>query len=140
PAYLGGHLLLSITALVVGLAISLPLGIVASRRPKLAEWILAVAGVIQTLPSLALLGLMVLLLGGLIGFWPAFLALVLYSVLPIVANTVIGIRGVDPALTEAARGLGMSDGQMLWRVELPLAAPVILGGVRTATVLAVGTA
>jgi osmoprotectant transport system permease protein len=140
PAYLGGHLLLSLTALVVGLALSLPLGIVASRRPKLAEWILAAAGVIQTLPSLALLGMMVLLLGGLIGFWPAFLALVLYSVLPILANTVVGIRGVDPSLTEAARGLGMSDRQMLWRVELPLAAPVILSGVRTATVLVVGTA
>jgi osmoprotectant transport system permease protein len=140
PAYLGGHLLLSMTALLVGLALSVPLGIFASRRPKVSEWILAVAGVIQTLPSLALLGLMVLLLGGLIGFWPAFLALVLYSVLPILANTVVGIRGVDPALTEAARGLGMSERQMLWRVQLPLAAPVILGGVRTATVLVVGTA
>jgi osmoprotectant transport system permease protein len=140
PAYLGGHLLLSLSALVVGLAISLPLGIYASRHPKLAEWILAVASVIQTLPSLALLGLMVLMLGGLIGFWPAFLALVLYSMLPILANTVIGIRGVDAALTEAARGLGMNDRQMLWRVELPLATPVIIGGVRTATVLVVGTA
>jgi hypothetical protein len=83
---------------------------------------------------------MMVLLGGLTGFWPAFLALVLYSVLPILANTVIGIRGIDPALTEAARGQGMDDRQMLWRVELPLAAPVIIGGVRTATVLVVGTA
>src|SRR5262245_33321003 len=116
PAYLGGHMLLSVAALVAALVISLPLGVVASRRPKLAEAILAIAGVIQTVPSLALLGLMVLVLGGVIGFWPAFLALVLYSILPIVANTVVGIRGVDPALTEAARGLGMSPGQMLWRV------------------------
>jgi osmoprotectant transport system permease protein len=106
----------------------------------LAEAALAVAGVIQTVPSLALLALAMLLMGGLIGFWPAWLALVLYSVLPILANTVVGIRSVDPALTEAARGLGMSDRQVLWRVELPLAAPVILGGVRTATVLVVGTA
>lgn len=140
PAYLGGHVLLSTTALAAALAISLPLGIVASRRPRLAESALAVAGVIQTVPSLALLALMMVLLGGLIGFWPAFLALLLYSILPVLSNTLAGLRGVDPALTEAARGLGMSARQMLWRVELPLAAPVILGGIRTATVLAVGTA
>src|SRR5262245_26718149 len=104
PAYLGGHILLSLAALAAALAVSLPLGIAARRRPKLAEPALAVAGVIQTVPSLALLAIMMVLLGGLTGFWPAFLALLLYSVLPILANTVIGIRGVDPALTEAARG------------------------------------
>src|SRR5206468_8493671 len=82
----------------------------------------------------------VLLLGGLIGFVPAFLALILYSVLPILANTVTGIRGVDPTLTEAAQGLGMSRRQMRFRVQLPLAAPVIIAGIRTATVLVVGTA
>ena len=140
PAYFGGHMRLSMAALTAALAISLPLGIVASRRPKLSESILAIAGVVQTVPSLALLGLMMLLLGGLIGFWPAFLTLVIYSVLPILANTVIGIRGVDPMLIEAALGLGMNDRQRLWRVELPLAAPVILAGVRTATVMIVGTA
>src|SRR5262249_57361486 len=109
-------LLLSLAALGCGLAVSLPLGVMASRRPKLAEWALGVAGVVQTVPSLALLALMVLFLAGRIGFWPAFLALTLYSVLPILANTITGIRGVDPALTEAARGLGMSDRQMLFRV------------------------
>jgi osmoprotectant transport system permease protein len=140
PAFLGGHMLLSLAALAVGLVISLPLGIAASRRPKLAELTLGLAGVVQTVPSLALLALMVPLLGGKIGFRPAFIALTLYSFLPILANTVIGIRGVDPALTEAARGLGMSDGQMLMRVQLPLAAPVIIAGIRTATVLVVGTA
>src|SRR5262245_10776458 len=140
PDYLGGHMLLSVAALAVGLAISLPLGIMASRRPKLAEMLLGTAGVLQTVPTLALLVLMVPLLGGLIGFWPAFVALTLYSILPILANTVIGIRGVDPALIEAARGLGMSDRQMLRRVQLPLAAPVIISGIRTATVLVVGTA
>jgi osmoprotectant transport system permease protein len=140
PTYLGGHMLLSLSALAVGLLISLPLGIATSRRPKLAELTLGAAGVIQTVPSLALLALMVPLLGGLIGFWPAFLALILYSILPVLANTVIGIRGVDPSLIEAARGLGMNDRQMLFRVELPLAAPVIIAGVRTATVLVVGTA
>ena len=138
PLYLGGHLTLSLAALAVGLLVSLPLGIAASRRPRLAEGLLGAAGIIQTVPSLALLALMVPLLGGMIGFWPALLALVLYSILPILANTVVGIRGVDPALIEAARGLGMSPRQMLCRVELPLAAPVILGGVRTATVLVVG--
>jgi len=140
PAYLGGHMLLSVTTLAAAVAISLPLGIVASRRPRLAEVALGLAGVIQTVPSLALLALMMVLLGGLIGFWPAFLALVLYSILPILSNTVLGIRGVDPVLIEAAKGLGMSDRQLLWWVELPLAAPVILGGIRTATVLVVGTA
>jgi osmoprotectant transport system permease protein len=140
PAYLGGHLLLSLAALAVGLAVSVPLGIAVSRRPRLAEWALTIAGVIQTVPSLALLALMVPLLGGMIGFAPAFVAMTLYSFLPILANTVIGIKGVDPTLTEAARGLGMSGRQMLLRVELPLAAPVIIGGIRTATVLVVGTA
>lgn len=140
PDYLGWHMLLSVAALAVGLAVSVPLGIVASRRPKLAELTLGVAGVIQTVPSLALLVLMVPLLGGTIGFLPAFLALILYSVLPILANTVIGMRGVDPVLIEAAQGLGMSGRQMLRRVQLPLAAPVIIGGIRTATVLVVGTA
>jgi osmoprotectant transport system permease protein len=140
PAYLGGHMLLSVAALAVGLFVSLPLGILVSRKPRLAEWALGGAGVLQTIPSLALLALMVPLLGGMIGFLPAFLAMTLYSFLPILANTVIGIRGVDPALVEAARGLGMSELQMLLRVQLPLAAPVIIAGVRTATVLVVGTA
>jgi osmoprotectant transport system permease protein len=140
PDLLGGHMLLSLASLAVGLVASLPLGILTSRRPKLAETALGIAGVIQTVPSLALLVLMVPLLGGAIGFRPAFVALTMYSVLPILANTIVGIRGVDPTLTEAARGLGMNDRQMLVRVQLPLAAPVIISGIRTATVLVVGTA
>lgn len=140
PAYLGGHLLLSLASLMVGLLISVPLGIAVSRRPRLAEWTLGIASVIQTVPSLALLALMVPLLGGTIGFAPAFIAMTLYSFLPILANTVIGIKGVDPTLIEAARGLGMSARQMLLRVQLPLAAPVVIAGIRTATVLVVGTA
>ena len=139
PDFLGGHMLLSLAALAAGLAISLPLGIAASRRPRFAELTLAVAGIIQTVPSLALLAVMVVALG-MIGFVPAFAALTLYSILPILANTIAGLRGVDPALTEAARGLGMSERQILFRVELPLAAPVIISGIRTATVLVVGTA
>src|SRR5205823_6161209 len=88
PGYLGAHLVLSVAALVVGLAISLPTGIAVSRRPKLAELTLGVAGVVQMVPSLTLLALMVLVLGGLIGFVPAFLALTLYSILPMLANTI----------------------------------------------------
>jgi osmoprotectant transport system permease protein len=140
PKYLGGHVLLSLVAMAAGLLLSLPLGISASRRPKLAEWALGVAGVVQTVPSLALLALMVLVLAGRIGFLPAFVALTLYSILPILANTITGIRGVDPSLVEAARGLGMNERQVLWRVQLPLAAPVIIAGIRTSTVLVVGTA
>ena len=104
PDYLGGHVRLSVTALAVGLAVSVPLGIAASRRRRLAELALGAAGVIQTVPSLALLVLMVPLLGGQTGFAPAFLALILYSILPILANTIIGIREVDPVLIEAGRG------------------------------------
>lgn len=140
PRCLAGHLLVSVSALVVGAVLSLPLGVFASRRRLLAEAGLSLAGVLQTVPSLALLALMVALLGGRIGFWPAFLALTVYSVLPILANTLVGLRGVDPTLLETADALGMSPRQRLWKVELPLAAPVILGGVRTAAVLVVATA
>jgi osmoprotectant transport system permease protein len=139
PNFLGGHILLSLTALAVGLAVSVPLGIVVSRGRKRAELTLAVAGIVQTVPSLALLALMVLVLG-MIGFEPAFVALTLYSILPILAGTITGLRGVDPTLTEAARGLGMNERQMLFGVQLPLAAPVIISGIRTATVMVVGTA
>jgi len=140
PRLLGGHLLLSASALAVGIAVSLPLGVFASRSPRLRGPALTVVGVIQTIPSLALLALMVPVLGGRIGFLPAFLALTLYGVLPTLRNTVTGILDVDPAVTEAARGMGMTDRECLRRVELPLAMPVIIAGIRTATVWVVGTA
>lgn len=140
PDYLGWHMALSVSALIVGLALSVPLGIAVSRRPKLAEVTQGFAGVIQTVPSLALLVLMVPLLGGRTGFWPAFVALILYSILPILANTIIGLRGVDPIMIEAGLALGMTGRELLRKVQLPLAAPVIIGGVRTATVLVVGRA
>jgi osmoprotectant transport system permease protein len=140
PDLLAGHLLLSVSALVIGIAISVPLGIVATRRPRLRAAALAVAGLIQTVPSMALLALMVPLLGGMIGFVPAFIALTLYSMLPVLGGTVTGILEIDPAMTEAARGVGMTDRQSLLLVELPLAAPVIIAGIRTATVWVVGMA
>ncbi len=139
PHYLAGHLLLSVSALVLGIAISLPLGVLASRSQWASGPLLATASLVQTIPSMALLALMVPLLGGTIGFLPAFAALTMYSVLPTLRNTVTGIAELDPAIVEAAHGVGMTDWQRLWRVELPLAAPVIVAGIRTATVWVVGT-
>ena len=140
PDLLAGHLLLTVSALVIGIAVSIPLGILASRSPRLRGPVLVGAGLIQTVPSMALLALMVPLLGGMIGFVPAFVALTLYSMLPVLRNTVTGILEIDPAIIEAALGVGMTDRQSLYHVELPLAAPFIIAGVRTATVWVVGMA
>lgn len=137
--YLGHHLLITIVALALGILLAVPLALIVSRY-RAAQWpTLAFASILQTFPGIALLALMVPLLGQ-IGFLPALIALILYSLLPILRNTVTGIASVDPSLTEAARGMGMTDHQMLYRVELPLALPVIIAGIRTATVWVVGTA
>jgi osmoprotectant transport system permease protein len=137
----GRHLLL--VALSVGLAtlVGVPLGIVLTRRPAWQQWVLGAANVIQTVPSLALFGLLIPVpfIGG-IGMRTALVALTLYALLPVLRNTVVGITGVDPAVREAGRGLGMTDGQLLRRVELPLAASVILAGIRLATVIGIGLA
>ncbi|MDA1094889.1 MAG: ABC transporter permease/substrate-binding protein [Acidobacteria bacterium] len=144
PEYLTAHLQLSLLAVLSAAALSLPAGIVATRVRWLEQPLLALAGVIQTIPSLALLAVMVPVLASMqlqsIGFLPAFIGLTLYGVLPILRNTVTGIAGVDPALREAARGVGMTARQQLWRVEFPLALPVIIAGLRTATVWIVGIA
>jgi len=144
PGYLTAHLQLTLFALLAGAAISIPAGILITRSRRLERPVLAVASVIQTVPSLALLAVMVPALSALgvrsIGFLPAFIGLTLYSVLPVLRNTVTGLAGIDPALREAARGVGMTARQQLWRVDLPLALPVILAGLRTATVWTVGTA
>lgn len=144
PEYLAAHLQLTLAALLVGIAISVPLGILVTRVRRLERPVMGVASVIQTIPSLALLAVMVPLLAAAhlhsIGFLPAFLGLVLYSLLPILRNTVTGISGVDPAYVEAARGVGMTPRQQLLRVELPLAMPVIIAGIRTSTVWTVGVA
>ncbi len=139
PGFLGGHVVLSGAALATSVAISLPLALAVARSPRFRWPVVTAAGVIQTIPSLALLALMVPLLG-LFGFWPALVALVLYGMLPIVRNTVTGIVNVDPELVEAARGLGMTERQILRKVELPLALPVIVAGVRTSAVWLVGMA
>jgi osmoprotectant transport system permease protein len=124
--------------------LSVPLGALASRLPALERAVMGVASALQTIPSLALLALMVPALGALglrnIGFLPAFLALILYSVFPILRNTLVGLQQVDSAAVEAARAVGMSPRQQLYRVELPLALPVIVAGIRTATVWTVGAA
>lgn len=139
PDLLGHHLLLTVAALACGIAVSMPLAIAAARVKRLRGPFLGLAGMIQTVPSLALLALMVPLLG-MIGFVPAFIALVLYSILPVLRNTVTGVLGVEPALIEAARGLGMTPNQMLRKVQLPLAAPIIIAGIRTSAVWVVGIA
>ena len=139
PDYLSRHLLLSVAALAVGIALSLPLAFLVLRVRRLRDPVLMVASAIQTVPSLALLALMVPLLRQ-IGFLPAVIALILYSVLPVLRNTVTGIEEVDRNLTEAGRGLGMTANQLLFKVQLPLAMPVIVAGIRTATVWVVGMA
>jgi osmoprotectant transport system permease protein len=132
------HLWLTGVAALAAVLVGLPLGIVASRRPALATLALSSAGVLQTIPSIALLAFMLPLFG--IGVAPAIAALFLYGLLPILRNTVAGLRSVDAQLLEVGRGLGMRARDLLWRVELPIAAPVILAGIRTAAVISVGTA
>ncbi len=140
PQLYAGHLILSFSALAVGLLVSVPLGVAAARSDKVATPALGVASVVQTIPGLALLALMVPLMGGRIGFWPAFAALSLYSVLPILRNTIVSLRSVDPDVREAALAVGMTPRQRLMDVDLPLSAPVIVAGLRTASVWVVGAA
>ncbi|HWB55285.1 MAG TPA: ABC transporter permease/substrate-binding protein [Tepidisphaeraceae bacterium] len=139
PERLAWHIVLAVLALAVGIVVSLPLAIICTRIRALRGPALSIAGMIQTVPSLALLALMVLVFST-IGFLPAIIALVLYSILPILRNAVTGIAGVDPAAVEAARGVGMTDRQLLFKVQLPLAAPVIIAGIRTSAVWVVGIA
>jgi osmoprotectant transport system permease protein len=154
PDYLGNHVRVSVTALALGLLVSLPLAIAARNRPLFRNVLLGVASVVQTVPGLALLALFYPLLLALsqvtlkwlgfefsaFGFLPAVLALTLYSMLPVLRNTITGLNGVDAELTEAARGVGMTGRQSLLTVELPLALPIIMAGIRTAAVWVIGTA
>src|SRR5216110_2390645 len=135
------HLYLVAVSTLLAFALGIPLGIVLTRRPAWQRPVLGLANVFQTVPSLALFGFLIPLpfIGG-IGASTAIVALVLYALLPIVRNTYTGIAGVDPAVREAGRGMGMTDWQLLTQVELPLGFGVILAGVRVATVVSVGTA
>lgn len=144
PDRLAAHLGLTLVALLVGTGLSVPLGVLVTRIRRLEGPVLGLAGVVQTIPGLALLAALIPLLAALgarsIGALPALIGLSLYSLLPVLRNTVTGITGLDPAILEAADGVGMTARQRLWRVELPLALPVIVAGVRTAAVWTVGTA
>jgi len=132
------HAQLVLIALVIATAISVTLGVLVYRNDLLAGTVLNVTGVFVTIPSFALFGLLIPILG--IGAPPVILALVMYALLPIVRNTIVGLRGVDSAITESAQGMGMSRWQRLLRIELPLAWPVILAGIRVSTLLLMGIA
>jgi osmoprotectant transport system permease protein len=125
-------------ALVLAVPPAVALGVAAARRPRLAAVAVGTAGVVFTIPSLALFALLVAPLG--LGTAPAVGALALYSVLPVLRNTVVGLREVPPDAVDAARGMGMTETQALWQIRLPLALPVVVGGVRVAAVTAVGMA
>src|SRR5690348_5642082 len=135
------HFVLVVVSMAIAIAIGIPLGILLTRRPPLQGWVLGFANVMQTVPSLALFGFLipVPLIGG-IGKRTAIVALVLYALLPILRNTLVGILGVEPAVRESAIAMGLTTRQLLWRVEMPLAARTILAGIRVATVTTVGTA
>jgi len=135
------HLVLVVSALAVAMLIGVPLGILLTRRTGLQRWLLGFASVMQTIPSLALFGFLIPIpfIGG-IGKRTVIISLVLYALLPILRNTFVGIASVDPAVRESAVAMGMTSGQMLRDVQLPLAAPTILAGIRVATVTTIGTA
>jgi osmoprotectant transport system permease protein len=150
PPLLAQHVLLSAAALLLSIAISLPLAILAARRPRAGSVVLGFASLVQTIPSLALLALFYPLLlwlsalvgGGIpaLGFLPSLIALTLYALLPIIRNGVAGLTGIDPAVRQAAQAVGMTPGQTLRLVEAPLVAPVLIAGIRTAAVWTIGAA
>jgi osmoprotectant transport system permease protein len=135
------HLLLVLIAMMIAIAIGVPLGMLIVHRPALRAVSLAIANVFQTIPSLALFGFLIPMpfIGG-IGKRTAIVALILYALLPILRNTYVGLTAIDPAVLEAAEAIGMTDTQILWRVRFPLSLAVILAGVRTATVITIGVA
>lgn len=135
---LGRHMLLTALALAGALTIALPLGVLVYRRTAIARPTLYIAGLLQTVPSIALLAFMIPLFG--IGVVPAVAGLLLYAILPILRTTITALQSVEPLLVEVATGMGLTRSQSLWRIELPLALPGLFAGVRVATVIAIGTA
>ena len=138
---LGEHLVLVFSAILIASAIAIPAGLLLASAPRARRWALGIASIGQTIPSLALFGFLIPIpfIGG-IGQHTAIIALVLYALLPILRNTVTGILGVDPVIRDSAVAMGMTKGQILRMVELPLAAPTIIAGLRIATVTTIGTA
>lgn len=138
---LGEHLVLVLSAMIIASAIAIPTGVFLTQNPRARRWALGLASIGQTIPSLALFGFLIPIpfIGG-IGQHTAIIALVLYALLPILRNTVTGILGVDPVVRDSAMAMGMTRSQILRMVELPLAAPTIIAGLRIATVTTVGTA
>jgi osmoprotectant transport system permease protein len=137
----GEHMWLTVVTMAFAIAIGIPLGVLVARRPSLSKYILGGANVAETIPSLALFGFLLPLPWlGARGDRIAIAALTLYALLPIIRNTAAGVQAVDPAVREAALGMGMTESQILWRVELPLAFPTILAGIRVATVWTIGIA
>lgn len=132
------HLYLSGIAIVVAILVAVPMGIWLTKVPRLAEPFMSVMGILQTIPSLALLALMLPVFG--VGDLPAIVTLFVYALLPILSSTYFGIRSLDPSVNEAARGMGMTSLQRTMRVELPLALRPIMNGIRTSTVLIIGWA
>lgn len=137
----GEHLVIVLIAVAIAIAAGVPLGTFAHRRRRLGGVALRITDIVQTIPSLAMFGFLIPLpfIGG-IGVRPAIVALVLYSLLPIVRSTLVGLERVDPHVREAATAMGMTDRQLLWNVELPLATPSIVAGIRIAAVTAIGVA
>ncbi|MFE5317871.1 ABC transporter permease [Paenibacillus sp. NPDC056579] len=132
------HILMVILGLLLALVVGVPLGLVAARVPKLTNLILMLANIIQVFPSMALLVLLMIAFG--LGFTTVVVGLFLYSLLPVIRNTYVGLTQVNPAITEAGRGVGMSTSQLLFKVQLPLALPFIFTGIRVAAVIAIGVA
>ena len=135
---LGQHLQLSLLTLLLAIFLAVPLAIYLSTRKRASNWVLQLAGIFQTIPSMALLGLFIPIMG--IGTLPALTALVIYAIFPILQNTITGLQGIDPSLEEAGVAFGMTKWERLKKFEIPLAMPVIMSGIRTAAVMIIGTA
>ena len=135
---LGQHLQLSLLTLLLAIFLAIPLAIYLSTRKRASNWVLQLAGIFQTIPSMALLGLFIPIMG--IGTFPALTALVIYAIFPILQNTITGLQGIDPSLEEAGVAFGMTKWERLKKFEIPLAMPVIMSGIRTAAVMIIGTA
>ena len=137
------HLEIIAISIPISIIVSIPLGFYISPRPKLAKFVIYIASILMTIPSLALFGLMVILLAPFklgLGMVPAIIAIALYSLLPITRNTYIALNQVSPRMIEAAKGMGMTTKQILWKIKIPLSIPIIMAGVRNAIVLGISVA